>query len=237
MLQLGFVSLRAQFGFNPDEAGRLFEVSKKVLADIGNVVPFDPMIMLKQDAIAANERMKSSRIDLLIMQIGTFPSGELLPLLVKDLPVPVLLWALPEPPFDGGALQFNSLCGVHLMASLLKRSHRPFDYVHLSPEGDTTELSRYLKAFEVARDLKKMRVGLVGSHTPGFDAMAVDALSLKEKIGPEVVYIGLNEVFQGAETVSKSHRETLMQQIGRQFHNAGELPTEKIDKFAKTYAP
>jgi len=236
MLNIGFVSMRAQFGFNPDEAGRLYEVSKRTLGALGQLVSPDGMLMLKPDAIAANELLKSSGIDLLVVQVGTFPSGELLPLLIKDLPAHILLWALPEPPFDGGVLQFNSLCGVHLLASLLKRSGRRFDYVHLSPEGDTAELVRYIRAFEVSLGLKRMRVGLVGSHTPGFDAMAVDAVSLKEKIGPEVVYIGLNEVFQGAKQVPASHRETLMREIGREYHNAAELPAEKIGKFAETYA-
>lgn len=236
MLNIGLVSLRAQFGFNPEEAGRIYELSKRALSALGRVVAYEPMIMMKKEAKEANELLKSGGIDLLVMQIGTFPSGELLPLLVKDLSVPVLLWALPEPAFDGGVLQFNSLCGAHLMASLLKRDKRPYDYVHLSPEGDTAPLVRYIRAFEVSRDLKRMRVGLVGSHTPGFDAMAVDAASLRSAIGPEVVYIGLDEVFRGSERVAKEQRDELTGQIGRQFDNAGELPGEKIEKFANTYA-
>ncbi|GGD77884.1 hypothetical protein [Paenibacillus nasutitermitis] len=236
MLNIGFVSLRAQFGFNPEEAGRLYEVSKSILAPLGRVTSYESMIMLKKEAKEANELLKTSQIDLLVMQIGTFPSGELLPLLIKDLAAPVLLWALPEPPFDGGALQFNSLCGVHLMASLLKRDNHKFDYVHLNPEGDVTSLTRYIRAFEVSCDLKKMRVGLVGSHTPGFDAMAVDAVSLKAVIGPEVVYIGLDDVFQGSNNVPQAQRDKLTAEIGSQFDNVNELPGEKIEKFANTYA-
>jgi len=236
MLNIGFVSLRAQFGFNPEEAERLAGVSKGVLSGLGTVHAPQDMIMTKKEATAANELLKASNVDLLVMQIGTFPSGELLPLLIKDLHAPVLLWGLPEPPFDGGILQFNSLCGVHLMASLLKRADHKFDYVHLNPEGDVTELVRYVRAFEVSVELKSMRVGLVGSHTPGFDAMAVDAPSLKQKIGPEVVYIGLMDVFNASEQVAAEKRQTLVQEIGQNFDNANELPADKIDKFAKTYA-
>lgn len=236
MLNIGFVSLRAQFGFNPEEAGRLYEQSKQLLAAKGNIVTMDEMIMLKKDARAANEKLRAGNIDLLIIQVGTFPSGTLLEPLIEELEAPVLLWALPEPPFDGGNLQFNSLCGVHLLASLLKRSGKTYDYVHLHPERDVSELTRYLRAFEVSVRLKQMKVGLVGSHTPGFDAMAVDADSLKEKIGPEVVYIGLDDVFAGSQKVDEPRRNELIGEIGRQFDNIDALPQEKVEKFANTYA-
>jgi len=236
MLNIGYVSLRARFGFNPEEAERLFQAGRTVLAPFGTVVCPDALVMTNEEAKAANEQWKKQGIELLVLQVGTFPSGELLAPLLKDLSVPVLLWALPEPAFDGGNLQLNSLCGVHLLASLLKRQHRSYHYVHVHPEKDVTELVRYLRAFTVARKLRQMRVGLIGSHTPGFDAMAVDARSLKEKIGPEVVYIGLDEVFSGAGKVAASRREELKEQIRGQFDNAGELPPEKLDKFADTYA-
>lgn len=236
MLNIGFVSLCAQFGFNPEEAGRFYDKSKRLLEKQGNLTSPDQLIVHKEQAMEAVDLLKESNIELLVIQVGTFPSGELIPILIDELNVPILLWALPEPPFDGGHLQFNSLCGTHLIASLLKRKKKKFKYIHVSPEEDTSALTIYLKAFKVARDLKQMKVGLVGTHAPGFDAMAVDAPSLKEIIGPEVVTIGLDDVFIQAESIQQTHRDTLLQEIGQEFHNAKDIPREKLDKFANTYA-
>ena len=236
MLNIGLVGVRNRFGFNPEEAGRLYEVSQKLLEPFGKVVSIENLVMVVDEAQSANELLKSNDLDLLVIQVATFPSGELLDPLLKDIDAPVLLWALPEPAFDGGILQFNSLCGVHLYSSLLKRKNHPYHYIHLNPEADVRELEVFMKAFRVSKQLKSMRVGLIGSHTPGFDAMAVDAVSLKEKIGPEVVDIKLQDVFERVEKVTEERREQLKSEIKKEYDNADQLPPEKLDKFAKSYA-
>lgn len=64
---------------------------------------------------------------------GTFHLGHLVLEIKKWCDKPILLWGLPELPYDGGKIRLNSVCGVNLNASNLTKSGYT-DYTYIVSE-------------------------------------------------------------------------------------------------------
>jgi len=175
-------------------------------------------------------------VDALILLQGTFCGAEPLPYIVERLHVPILLWALDEP-MAGGRMRSNSLCGINLMASVLKRLDRNYSYVYgdLSDAECRTEVETFLKAAAAVRYLRTMRVGLAGSRAPGFFPLDVDEMALRHQVGPELVMIDMMEIFFGDEPPA-AEVEAVKADFLQRVRNVATVPPERLDRVARTVA-
>ncbi len=131
----------------------------------------------------------------------TMGDGRLAPILALLWEGPVVFWATPERP-DGGKVSSCSLVGTHVFASIFRQFGRPFELVYGDP-GEAETGRRLVDAVRLAvaaAGLRRAKVGLVGSHAPGFINMAVDPAALSRDLGVALCHFGLQEFFELVES-------------------------------------
>jgi L-fucose isomerase-like protein len=186
-LIIGFVSMAQPYNTDKELAAKMYKLAKNKMSELINVEVVSPegLIISMEDAQAAVELLKANPVDLLIVQNGTFSSGQAFMHLVQNFSGFIVLWAMPEPPYNG-PLKFNSLCGINLNASLLSNMERQYKYFYASPENSEfwLDFAKWLKVFSFVKRLKEVRIGLFGSRTPGFYTFGLNELSVRKIIGP-----------------------------------------------------
>ncbi|MFA6542905.1 MAG: hypothetical protein WCS99_00665 [Limisphaerales bacterium] len=147
-----------------------------------------------QEALA---RLRAAGVNTLVVGQPTIGDGRLAPTLGQLWNDPVVLWATPERP---GAEKVTAcaLVGQHLFASLLRQLHRPFEIVY-GPTHDAktrAALADAARLVHAACAIKRAKVGLVGSHVPGFSNMHVEPSRLTASLGAQLVQLGLHEFIE-----------------------------------------
>jgi len=120
--------------------------------------------------------------------------GRLAPILAQVWGGPLVLWATPERP-DGNKVSACSLVGAHAFASLFRQLERPFELAYGHPDEVETQtpLSQAIRLTYAPRKLRDSKIGLVGSHAPGFINMQADAGALNRDLGVQMYQFGLQE--------------------------------------------
>lgn len=150
----------------------------------------DP-VMEADKAEEAGDFLLKENVDAVAVLSGTFHLGGLVPEIKKRCDRPLLLWGLPELPYNGGKIRLNSVCGVNLDASnLYKSGHRDFTYKVSSAIDED-----WLDAVRMIAALKNCRVGVIGSRAHGFYNVGVDELALYGKYGVTVEYCELADAY------------------------------------------
>ena len=130
MISVGKKQIKLKIGLlyvdNFDFEGDKYKIAEKGISSFSKFAEkknillkvFNNKIRTSKDAIAIIPQIEKENLDLLILLIGTFPSGEaLLPILSK--PWRIGLWSVPEPT-NSGPLPLNSLLGTGLAMSIGK---------------------------------------------------------------------------------------------------------------------
>ncbi len=148
---------------------------------------------------ARSEQLSAGAIDMLLLLQASFADSTMALELARALPVPLLLWALPEAQV-GGRLRINSFCGVNLAAHGLRRAGIGYDYVHGAPE-DAAALAK-VRDFAVAAGVKRRltgaRIGRLGAPPAGFDTCRVNEPALRQQLGLELQHFELPPFFARA---------------------------------------
>lgn len=187
-----------------------------------------------QEAKATAEKFKKENIDLLLVLLGTFTLDDLLIAIIKEIDVPLMIWAIPEPPLKGGPLPCGSLLAAVMNGSAIRRMGKHYDFLYGKPNDTKVlkQITRIIKVTQTIKNLKVMRIGMVGYRPPGFYACTFDELELRNSIGPEIVHIDLSEVLDEFNKVS--HEETIVADVKKRFRIDG--PTqEDMTNTAKLY--
>ena len=138
-ITLGVVAL-ARKTFDYEAA---YELYKGILKDLEaleevDLVAIEEQVIEVEDAKAAASRLTAAQIDGLVVISSTFHLGHLVLELDKVLHKPILLWGLPELPYNGGKIRLNSVCGVNLNSSNLFKSGVKTYHVTVDPPSIPT---------------------------------------------------------------------------------------------------
>ena len=174
-------------------AAKLFDKTKEHLLERNDLIPivYNNPIADDAEAVVVANYFNENHIDGLVLLGGTFHLGTLaliMSKLIKD--IPILLWAYPELPYDGGKIRLNSLCGVNLDASNLYKSCRKNYKVYIGKEID----EEFIKAVKIDTSLKKAKIGIVGHHAQGFYNLDVDEMGLFQKFGTLINHYELKDI-------------------------------------------
>jgi L-fucose isomerase-like protein len=140
----------------------------------------------------ALKKIEAAGCDSLVMLQPSMGNGQLALSLAQLWPGPIVLWATPERPGDG-RVSSCSLVGQHLWASMLREAKHPFEFVYGDPD-DAAVKARLIRAIVLARTvaaLKCGKVGMVGTHAPGFVDLAVNAFTLQKSLGIQLHALSL----------------------------------------------
>jgi L-fucose isomerase-like protein len=138
----------------------------------------------------------------LVMLQPSMGNGQLALSLSQAWPGPIVLWATPERPGDGKASSC-SLVGQHLWAAMLREANHPFEFVYGDP-GDAQVKEALLRGIALARTvtvLKNAKVGMIGTHAPGFVDLAVDAFVLRNSLGLQLHPLSLPQFIDRVKQV------------------------------------
>lgn len=224
--RLGLVCL-ARLTFDADLAARWYAQAQAMLGALDGVqlCAVEKLVIEPGDAAAAIAELRAANVDALIIVNGTFALGGLAMSFAQAFNVPLLLWAWPEPQEQTGKLRLNSLVGLMVNASnLYKLGHRPATiYAGLDDPRCAAEIARFAKVAGLLRDLRQVRIGLIGGHAPGFDNLAVDKLSLRRALGVEVVDISLPALVARARGVTAERVQAAQREMLEPFADAAEV--------------
>ncbi len=191
-INLGVVCLaRNTFDFNAAK-----EIYKDILLDLGKLenvelVARENLVMDEEDADKAGRYFASQLVDGIAVISGTFHLGHLVMQIKEKCNKPLLLWGLPELPYNGGKIRLNSVCGVNLNASnLTKANYTDFTYT-ISSSID----NNWVDAIRIKAALSGAKIGIVGYRAHGFFNVGVDELSTYRQFGCLIDHYELAEVF------------------------------------------
>jgi len=173
------------------------------------------------------------RPQILIIQIGTFPDGEVPLKISEQIRVPIIIHSLPEPEIDK-RIAINSLCGANLTTFTLTEMGFPHKAIHgfVSDPQVQTQMTAFIRAGLVLAELKQKRIGLIGFRAPGFYPCVFDELLIRRTFGVGIDHIPLSEV------VLELQKGNQIPAPVKSFPRieGGELPKESIDSIEKYYA-
>jgi L-arabinose isomerase len=151
---------------------------------------------------AACREFVAQDVDLVVVTCLTYaPSLIALPSL-RDLSVPIVLLNTQELAGVGESFGFDDLLknhgvhGLHDLANVLNRSGVPFEVVtgHVADPVVRRELADWCCAAYAARQLRSLRVGLIGHAFTGMGDFGVDETAFLAAIGAEVVRVDTGEL-------------------------------------------
>ena len=228
-IKLGVVCLtRNTFDYNAAReiyAGIVAALKKRQDLDL---FAFEDIIFEPYEAVKAGEYFASNMVDAIAMISGTFHLGHLALTIKNICNKPLLLWGLPELPYNGGKIRLNSVCGVNLNASnLTKAGYTDFVYT-VSDKIDED----FLDAIRMKVAVNGKKIGLIGYRADGFFNVGIDELAAYKMFGCLVDHYELNDVFSFEED---QDRVNYYAKVIKMF-DASAITPEKVDKVCRLAA-
>lgn len=235
-LTIGFVAL-ARTTFDMELAQKVIEQARTCLEAAGFVLtgPQTLVTNLEETEVAAQQLAQSS-LDLLLVFQATFADSTMVANLTARVDAPLLLWAVPEP-LTGERLRLNSLCGINLGAFALKRRGVIYEYIYTSPDNTSAmeKVQNLAQAGRLRRLLRGARIGRVGENPDGFEPCALDASTLKARLGVEIVQLTLNEVFATVRTTDSAAVDATLTTLRQRLDALDTLNQEALRGTLATY--
>lgn len=151
------------------------------------------------------EKIRHAQCEALLILQPSIGNGQLALTIAQKWANPVVVWATPERPGDG-KVSSCSLVGQHLYASVLRQAGHPFDFVYGDPD-DLAVHADLLRGIALARTvaaLREARVGVIGTHAPGFIDLAADPFLLRRSLGVQMHPLSLPQFMDRVRTIPES---------------------------------
>ncbi len=163
---------------------------------------------------AALDRLQQTGCQALVMLQPSMGHGQLALTVAQRWPDPVILWATPERPGDG-KVSSCSLVGQHLWGSSLRQAGHPFEFVLGDPDDAElrADLVRAIAVARTAASLRFAKVGVVGTHVPGFIDIAADSFLIHRTLGTQLVPLSLPQFIERVNAIPAEAVEKDVQQV------------------------
>ena len=196
---------RARPGFDPQWGEQMLAAAQQAVAPLPYAWTF-PTAPATDDASmrrAIAEFREAGCVGLVVIQ-PTMGDGRLIPLLSQLWPDPLVLWATTERQ-DSDRVSACTLVGTHAFASFLRQNRHPFELVNGHPGDPATipQLDRALRLTATVARLRRAKVGLVGTHAPGFVNMQVDPAMIRTQLGPAMQHFGVQELIDAVQATDQ----------------------------------
>ena len=201
---------RKRPGFDQQWNALTRERTLKALKEMGfNCIGTDQPVM-DDDAIhAAMDKIEQARCKALVVIQPSISDGQFAITIGQRWSDPVILWATPERPGDG-KVSSCSLVGGHLWASIYRQAQHPFELVYGDPEDIKVDLTRAVALTSTVSRLRRSKIGVVGTHVPGFLDLAADPFLIRKTFGMQVHSLSLPQFI---ERVGDVKEESVQQDL------------------------
>lgn len=152
---------------------------------------------------AAIQRIEAAGCRALVLLQPSMAHGQMALTVAQQWSGPVILWATPERPGDG-KVSSCSLVGQHLWASSLRQAGRPFEFVYGDPDNADLrgELSSAIALATAAAGVRRAKIGVIGTHAPGFIDLAAEPFLLRRKLGTQLHPLSLPQYIERVHAVA-----------------------------------
>ena len=194
---------RKRPGFDQAWSKVVRERSLAAIDAIG-LTPFgaDPLVYDDPTLAAALRAIRTAECDALVILQPSIGDGQFALSVMQQWDGPIVLWATPERPGDG-KVSSCSLVGAHLWASILRQAGRDFELVYGDGElaSVQSELSRAVLLTASIPRLRRAKVGLIGTHAPGFVDLAADPFLLRTALGLQLHTLSLAQYIDRVKAI------------------------------------
>jgi L-fucose isomerase-like protein len=144
--------------------------------------------------IAALDKIQQAGCKTLVMLQPSMGHGQLALTLAQRWADPVVLWTTPERQNDG-KVSSCSLTGQHLWAATLRQAGHPFEFVYGDPDDSQlrADLVRAIALADTVAGLRKAKLGVIGTHVPGFIDMGTDTFLMRRSLGLQFLPLSLTQ--------------------------------------------
>jgi L-fucose isomerase-like protein len=231
-LKVGLISVGVPWFDQEVAQGNLAETRAWLKESWTVVGPQDVVIDPPTLETAIQNFLTIERPQVLIIQIGTFPDGEVPLSIAERVRVPIIIHSLPEPEIEK-RIAINSLCGANLTTFTLTEMGYAHKAIHgfVSDPKVQKQLTAYIQAGLALEALKQQRIGLIGFRAPGFYPCVFDELLIRRSFGVGIDHIPLSEVVL---ELQKGHKTPAPVKDFPRIEG-GELPTEAVESIEKYY--
>lgn len=200
----GLVVVASRFESGGQRAEELINAAEEVLKK-QEITPVkgERVVWDAADAIDVCQEFKAQEVDSLTIILSTWVTDSLLYVLVQEMKVPVVFWAVPyTETFSIGCVQhFGSILTTHGI---------PYEYVYgmTDDEKVASAVAKVAEAGRIIKALKHMRLALVGPRqtwrVAGPQDMTNEEWEFSEKFGISLIHIEMEEVLEIATGISEN---------------------------------
>ncbi len=166
-----------------------------------NLVIIENLVIEITDAGKAGKIFSKRGVDAVVAISGTFHLGHLILEIDKIVKKPILLWGIPELPYNGGKIRLNSICGLNLDASNLYKSGVDASNLYKSGVknyhtiiGENIDKD-WIDAVRIISAFKEAHLGIAGFRAEGFFNLSFNDLSLYRELGILLDHYELQDVY------------------------------------------
>jgi len=201
-----------------------------------DVVAAESVTVAPADVGRAVTQFRAAGVDIVLVMIGAFGGDANAVLLAEKLAVPILLWAVPDPPFDGGRLTSNALVAATMNCAALKRMDFACRFVYGSETDPRvqTELDLYIRCRHALKRLNNTFLGLIGYRPTAFYSSTFDEILIRKTFGVRIEECDLTVLFDKAKQVDARKVAADMDQL-RRSTNIRDLPEQHLDNHSRLY--
>ena len=192
---------RKRPGFDQDWSADIRERCRRTIESLGfTAVGADEVVLDDATVYGALGTMQSAGCRALIVVQPSLADGQYALAVSQRWQSPVVLWATPERPGDG-KVSSCSLVGQHLWASILRQANRPFELVYGDPDHIADELRNAIMMVDTVRQLSTAKLGVVGTHAPGFLDLAADPFLIRRTFGIQLQPLSLPQFIERVQSI------------------------------------
>jgi len=184
------------------------------------------------DVEKAIRTFTEAKIDALFAPHCNFGTEDLVCKVAKAMGVPVLLWGpRDEAPLPDGARLRDSQCGLFATGKILRRFNVPFSYIvncRLEDKPFSRGVDTFLRAANIAKAMKKLRVLQIGPRPEGFWTVMANEGELLEKFGVQVTPVPLTELWTRMQAILKGKPAALTDTI-QNIHDEWDVTVPDAD--------
>jgi L-fucose isomerase-like protein len=179
-----------------------------------------------EEAKAAAEELLKHNVDGVAIISGTFHLGHLALIINNEIKKPLLLWGLPELPYNGGKIRLNSVCGVNLNASNLFKGGNDTFHVSVSNEIDED----WVSALKIKKVLSSSHIGILGYRARGFFNVGIDELGTYSETGMLLDHYDLVDVMN---TETEADKVDSVEEEIKKIFNTKPITAQQLRKVAE----
>jgi len=223
--------------FDQQAALSTFNASCAMLQRLGCDVALPPAVLMMPEDAEAWVRAAHAP-DLVVVQFTTFVDGRFIADIAAATVAPLHLWTVLEAAANGGRLKQNSLTGINLAANTLSNGGRRFSFHIAAPDAPRSRERLLIRARAAAvyTDLRRLSIGVVGEHPPGFFNAGADEGLLLSRLGPRLEHLEIDAILAESMAMADAAPEAMAADALARVRGGDELPVVQVSRSAGIYA-